>query len=147
MVCCECGAYQKKLRVRTPTSPPALSSKGDVISKVLKSSRQTGQTFLHESYNNDLQFPFCFSCPFLALPTVFLFKTARSPKPPPPSPSPAPHTHFSRVDGAAGYSACETKFDFTTYFTVTQAWNKKPLLIKRVNIGYSSPSSSFSFPT
>ena len=35
-----------------------------VISKDLKSSHQTGQTF-HKGYNNDVQFPLCFSYSFL----------------------------------------------------------------------------------
>ena len=33
---------------------------GDIISKDLKSSHQTGKT-LHKSYNNDIQFTLCFS--------------------------------------------------------------------------------------
>ena len=37
---------------------------GGVISKDLKSSHQTAQIF-HKSYNNDIQFPLCFSYSFL----------------------------------------------------------------------------------
>ena len=40
------------------------TSREDVISKDLKSSHQTGKTF-HKSYNNDIQFPLCFSYLFL----------------------------------------------------------------------------------
>ena len=49
---CNSSKYDKKLV-------------GSVISKLdMKSSHQTGKTF-HKSYNNDIQFPLCFSYSFL----------------------------------------------------------------------------------